>query len=250
MSLAAAFRDDIEVLPVDREPITIDQLRQLMRWSFGPDAVKLADLWQVFNDRLWGGRLEPCPIWLPRCTTYGRWIGLCTGDPATRRTLHLQVKYQLRPATRAAVLLHEQVHQALIETGQCSKHNAWPWCHEVMRITRELWGVEIWAAPAIPRRVDGRSQRVQRRGPAGQESITRQQIATWPCSIGLHVDVEQLLAEGSRGMPEEPLADGPRQIMVPARVEALPRESKCLRVVVHPVDGPLGNPHPTPRKPR
>jgi hypothetical protein len=207
---APVYRDDIEVLPVDRDRITTDQQRQLLTWTFGPVGAELAELWAALNHRLWDGQLDPCPIWLPRCTTYGRWIGLCSGDPEARRTLSLQVKWQLSRQARADVILHEQLHQALIETGRNPQHNRWPWCQELMRITRELWGIEIWAAPAIPRKVRSTdtgelvSSRVQRRGPQGQTSITRQQIATWPASIGLHVPIEQLLATAADAAPRVP----------------------------------------------
>lgn len=198
MTRAAGHTDDIELLDDDREPITVDQLRQMMGWTFGRDGEQLAELWAAFNDRLWGGSLEPVPIWLPRVTTYGRWIGLYSGNH-DHRSLSVQVKWQLSPQAQADVLLHECVHQALWEQRQCPAHNAWPWCREIVRLTRELWGIDIWAAPSVPRRVAGHSTRVQAAGPGEQVSITRQQIATWPHSLGLHVQVDQLLGAVAGG---------------------------------------------------
>jgi len=195
MTRTAGRRDDIELLDDDREPITVPQLRQMMGWTFGRDGEQLADLWAALNDQLWGGLLEPTPIWLPRVTTYGRWVGKYTGN-LEHRTLSIQVKWQLGEQGRADVLLHEMVHQRLHERRECTKHNAWPWCREIVRLTRELWGRDIWASPAVPRRVAGHSTRVQVAGPGGLQSISRQAIATWPQSIGLCVPIDELLAGG------------------------------------------------------
>lgn len=194
MTPHSAMVDDVEVIDSDREPITLAELRQMMRWGFGDEGAELADLWAVLNDRLWDGQLEPVPLWLPRCTTYGRWIGLCTSN-GRGQVLHLQVKYQLCRHMRADVLLHEMVHQYLVQTGQNSKHNAWPWCSEIVRLTKEIWGIGIWASPSVPRRVNGKPKRVQRPGPDGQASITRQQIACWPHSIGLSLPLDDYLPQ-------------------------------------------------------
>ncbi len=74
--------NDIEIIDGDRFPITVDQLRELMGWSFGYEGELIAELWRAFNDRFWDGRLEPCPMFFPRSTTYGRWIGLFTASGA------------------------------------------------------------------------------------------------------------------------------------------------------------------------
>jgi hypothetical protein len=181
--------DDVEVLDLDRAPMTVQQLARLMQWSFGDTGQQLAELWHGINLRLFDGRLLPVPIWLPRTTTYGRWIGLCTSN-RRRQTLSLQVKYQLTPQAQADVLLHEMVHQALVESGQASGHNAWPWCQQIVRLTSDIWGHDIWAAPSVPRRVAGKSMRVQPNGPDGRPSLTRKQIATWPHSIGLRLPID------------------------------------------------------------
>jgi hypothetical protein len=183
---------DIEVLEAERHPLTVEQLREMMGWAYGPEGEQLADLWQALNVRLWDGRLDPVPMWLPTCTDWGRWIGLYRGNP-DHRSLSIQVKWQLSPRDRADVLLHEMVHQALHEGRQCTAHNAVPWCQEIMRITQELWGVSIWASPAVPRRVGGKSTRVQALSPDGRESISRKRIASWPHSLALSLPVQELL---------------------------------------------------------
>ena len=181
--------DDIELLDADRHPLTVRQLRKMMGWTYGADGQLLADLWRGFNQRLWDGRLDPAPMWIPTCTDWGRWIGLYRGNHQ-HQTLSIQVKWQLSEQDRADVLLHEMVHQALHESRLCPKHNAVPWCQEIVRLTQEIWGVSIWASPADPRKVRGKSVRVQKPSQAGAESITRKQIASWPHSLGLHVPMQ------------------------------------------------------------
>lgn len=178
--------DDVQVLDADRHQVTVQQLRQMMGWVYGADGEHLADLWQGLNVRLWGGRLEPVPMWMPTCTSWGRWIGLYTHN-GSGRSLSIQVKWQLGPQGWADVLLHEMVHQALAEAGRCTAHNAVPWCQEIMRISQELWGVRVWASPSVPRRVGGISKRVQAPAADGTSSITRRELAGWPWRIGLHV---------------------------------------------------------------
>jgi len=183
--------DDVQVLDADRHPITTEQMRLMMGWVYGTDGEQLADLWAAFNRLLWGGKLEPVPLWMPTCTSWGRWIGLYTHNHS--RSLSIQVKWQLAAEARAGVLLHEMVHQALAEAGKCTRHNAAPWCDEIMRISHELWGVRIWASPSNPTRVAGESVRRQKPSPSGEPSITRRQIASWPHSVGLRVNVHEVL---------------------------------------------------------
>lgn len=191
---APALVDDIQLLEAQREHLTVQQLRQMMGWTYGAEGQLMADLWHGFNEQLWGGRLDPAPMWLPTCTTWGRWIGLYSGN-AQHQTLAIQVKWQLGVQIRAGVLLHEMVHQHLHESRQCTAHNAVPWCGEIMRLTRMVWGQVIWATPAVPRRVNGKSTRVQRPGPDGMPSITRKQLAGWPHSLGLHVPIRRFLSD-------------------------------------------------------
>jgi hypothetical protein len=42
-------------------------------------------------------------------------------------------------------LLHEMVHQFLNETGDNIRHAGAPWCREIMRLTKQITGKEVWA---------------------------------------------------------------------------------------------------------
>lgn len=183
---------DVEIIEASREPLNFEQLRLLMGWSWGDQGLWAADLWMAFNESCWGGRLDPCPIWFPTASPYGHWIGLCTGNQAGQ-VQHIQVLRQLPEQQKANILLHEMIHQALVESGKKTKHNVEPWCGEIMRLSREIWGVEVWASPSVPRKRDGVSVRVQKRSPTGEESISRKAIAGWPDSLELSVPLNKFL---------------------------------------------------------
>ena len=184
--------DDVDVIDAARFPLSVSQMRQMMGWSFGEEGVCIADLWWAFNERFWGGRLVPCPLFFPRATSWGRWIGLYTRNH-DYQTLHIQLKFALSFEDKADVLLHEMVHQYLGESQQNTAHNADPWCQEIIRLTSEIWGQRIHASPANPRKVKGRSVRIQKPAADGTPSISRRDIASWPHSLGLHVPLNDYL---------------------------------------------------------
>lgn len=183
---------DVQVIEGARSPMTLEQLEQMMAWSFGAEGASVAKLWGAFNRELWGGALMPCPIWFPAATAYGKWAGLYTRNQ-DYQSLHIQIKHGVSFDDKAGILLHEMVHQYLGESRQDTKHNAKPWCSEIMRITEKVWGVQIWASPSSPRKVGGASVRVQALSPTGKESIPRACLAGWPHSMGLSVPLDKFI---------------------------------------------------------
>jgi len=183
------MNNDINVMDAAREPITVDQLRLMMGWSWGKLGTDTADYWQQMNQDFWGGALQPCPIWFPAAVPYGHWIGLYTCNHQSE-SLHIQVAFNQTDSFAGVVnvLLHEMIHQYLSESGQDTRHNAKPWCNEIMRLTREIWSQDIWASPAVPRKdAKGKSHRIQMPSPQGEPSISRKDIAGWPDSLGLDI---------------------------------------------------------------
>lgn len=179
-----SMQNDIEIIDASRSPLTFPEMRKMMSWSWGDRGVWAADLWRKFNEAYWGGQLEPVPIWFPQASPYGHWVGLCSGN-RQGQTQHIQLLRGKPDDFLAHVLLHEMIHQYLFETGQNPAHNAQPWCEEVMRLTKQIWGKDIWVSPSVPRKVDGKSQRIQKRSPARQESIPLKEISGWPHSLNL-----------------------------------------------------------------
>ncbi len=167
-------------------------MRQLTTWSWGEMGACIADLWLQFNERHWAGMLMPCPIWFPRTLPYWRRKGKCTGN-LYGQTLHIQILLGLPMQEKANVLLHEMIHQYLLQAEKPTEHNDWPWCDEVMRLSKDIFGLDIWAAPAHPRKVRGKSQRVQQVRADGRKSISMQVIAEWPQSTGWQIDIEEYI---------------------------------------------------------
>ena len=190
--------NDVETIDATRHPLTVAQLREMMGWSFGGEGELMADLWQGFNQQLWDSTLKPCPLFFPRATTYGSWIGLFTRN-LSGMSLHIQLKHSMTTQQKADVLLQEMVHQALSESRRDTSHNAKPWCEEIMRLTAKLWQQDIWASPSEPRKVEGRSVRIQKPSATGTQSISRTAIASWPDSLGLHVPINRFVATSSIG---------------------------------------------------
>src|SRR5262245_14336650 len=91
------------------------------------------------------------------------------------------------------VLLHEMIHQYLIERGESPKHEHEPWCREIMQLHRAITRKAIWATPeSVGKELgpDGKrkSTRFQKACPeTGMESIPRKDLSRWPHSCGLEL---------------------------------------------------------------
>lgn len=186
------MKKDIEIIDAKRDPITREEMLRLMGWSWGVEGVQLAKLWQGLNEKHFDDRLIPLPIWFPSTFPYGCAIGLFSAN-FDGESLHIQIKRGMEIGQKANVLLHEMIHQSLSESGQDPSHNGTPWCEEIMRLAKEIWDVSIWASPCSPRKIGGKSQRIQKESSGGDESISRKAIATFPDSLGLNVDIKNYL---------------------------------------------------------
>ncbi len=172
-----------EIETLNRPAVTFQDVRTILYSAFGQTGAAIADAWAHYSETYWNGTLEPCPIFLPAATPYGRWNGLCTYT--ARHVINLQLKYGQSDEDMRNVLLHEMVHQALVEQGVNPKHDDTPWCEEIMRISRDHFGERFWAAPSKVDRINGKCQRVQPNGPDGAMSLPLPEIARWPFSVGI-----------------------------------------------------------------
>ena len=182
----------IKIEKYARVPLSREEMDCMLRWTYGDEGTRLAMLWRSFNDQLFSASLAPVPIHQPTATPYGHWIGLYSGNEK-RETLEIQLKRGQCINQKIEVLLHEMIHQKLWESGECSSHNHPAWCNEIMRLTREIWGVEIWASPSVPRKVGGKSKRIQKPSPDGRPSIPLSSIARWPFSLGLTIPMDRFI---------------------------------------------------------
>ena len=183
----------LEIQGAERPKITFAEVRNILHYAFDKHGVAIADSWLDFNERFWEGKLEPVPLFLVAATPYGNWSGLCTHNK--QRTINIQIKHGLDLQTKRGVLLHEMVHQYLVESGANIRHNGQPWCTEIMRISRDYFGKAIWAGAPKMARVKRRNPktkemekvitRINPPGPNGEPSLTQKEIAGWPHSVSL-----------------------------------------------------------------
>jgi|GEM_PF-2622125 hypothetical protein len=184
--------EDIEIIDAERPKLDLNQLRLIMEWSWGDLGVFAADLWQALNERHWKGTLDPTPIWFPSASPYGRWVGKISGNHKGQ-TQHIQIVRGRSKQEKADILFHEMIHQYLFENSLNPNHNAEPWCDEIMRLSLEIWGTEIWASPSNPRKVKGKSARIQKLSLNGETSLPLKKIASWPDSISLNIPISDYL---------------------------------------------------------
>lgn len=176
-----------------RPDITYAEMKTFLTIGWGKLGQSVAEAWLAFNKRHFGGKLQPLPITIVNTSPYGHWLGLTCG--AGKRAHLIQLTMPTDAGELVAdrgVLLHEMVHQYLLERGESPKHEHEPWCREIMRLHQAIAGKRIWAAPeSIAKAAAGedgkrRSIRIQKPCPeTGMESIPRKDLARWPHSCGL-----------------------------------------------------------------
>jgi hypothetical protein len=136
------------------------------------------------------GKLKPLPVFLTQVSPYGHWFGLtCCRREVTHIALTAPKQGNLLVANRGT-LLHEMLHQFLHEKGDDTKHDGEPWRGEIMRLTREITGREVWAGKSTVRKQRGKDGRRSVRGNlphpvTGVPSLTHCQIVHWPKSVGI-----------------------------------------------------------------
>jgi hypothetical protein len=169
---------------------TVADMRRTLEVGWGQLGLCVADCWVEFNRLYFGGRLLPLPIFLTPVLPYGRCVGQteCCGV-VTHIALAAPRQGRFLVADKDT-LLHEMLHQFLHEAGENPKHEGMPWCREIMRLTKQITGKDIWAGAYTIRKVrDGqarRSVRINLPEPGtGRPSIGQRQIARWPDSLGI-----------------------------------------------------------------
>ena len=170
-----------------RPDIDFQQMRDFMHHGWGPVGLRVADTWREFNDRYFEGRLKPAPITLVATSPHGHWVGLCAGSAC--RCHLIQLTYPNGGEKLIAdrgVLLHEMVHQGLVEAGLDSKHRGKPWRNEITRLHLTLTGERLWCAYDQVKKINGHSVRVPKPAPEpDMRSIEQAEIARWPHTVGI-----------------------------------------------------------------
>jgi hypothetical protein len=151
--------------------------------AWGPLGINVVERWCEFNVTYFGGALRPVPLVITNTLPFGSRIAFCSYNPnTTGRTITLNVPEQHKSLLADNnTLLHEMVHQFLFERGEDPAHLSKGWRREIMRLTKQITGTEIWAGPSVVRRIDKKPTRLNAPNPeTGQQSLTQAVIARWP----------------------------------------------------------------------
>ena len=168
---------------------TIDDMYRFATEAWGPLGTTTVDKWKEFNERYFGGQLQPVPLVITNTLPFGKRLAFCSYNPAaSRRTITLNVpKDHKQLLADNGVLLHEMIHQALFERGTDAAHASEGWRNEIMRLHELITGSQIWAGRSIIKRIDGKAVRINKPRNDGTASMTQGSIARWPHSAGINL---------------------------------------------------------------
>jgi hypothetical protein len=161
---------------------TIEDMRRFAGEAWGPLGVSIVEKWRVFNIAYFNGVLRPVPLVVTNTQPFGKRLAFCSYNPDTHgRTITLNVpKAHCILLADNGVLLHEMIHQFLFERGEYASHDGAGWRREIMRLTKQIAGRDIWAGRSVVRRIDGKPTRFNLPSADGQTSLTQDHIARWP----------------------------------------------------------------------
>jgi len=101
----------------------------------------LKQIWNEYNELVFGGKLEYVPIMLTRAKKYYGYYGVT--DSSQKASMYISGHWNKPIEELRATLLHEMVHQFLHQSGEPDWHgHAEPFLREQARI-RDLTGLEI-----------------------------------------------------------------------------------------------------------
>jgi hypothetical protein len=151
--------------------------------AWGELGVKVVKKWCEFNASYFNGVLRPVPLVLTQTQPFGKRLAFCSYNPSTTgRAITLNVpKAHKSLLADNGTLLHEMVHQFLFERGEYPSHDGEPWRREIMRLTKQITGEQIWAGRSMTVRRDKHVVRINAPHPETKEpSLPQAAIARWP----------------------------------------------------------------------
>jgi hypothetical protein len=90
-------------------------------------------------------------------------------------------------------LLHEMIHQFLFERGEKAAHADEPWRREIMRLTKQITGKDIWAGASKSVRQGKHVTKINApHSETGALSLPQKVIARWPHDGNLGIDFGHL----------------------------------------------------------
>ena len=169
-------------------PFTVADMHRFAGEAWGPLGVSIVERWCEFNAAYFDGVLRPVPLVITHTQPFGNRLAFCSYSPNTAgRTITLNVpKAHRNLLADNNSLLHEMVHQFLFERGEYAAHDGEPWRREIMHLTKQITGREIWAGRSMTVRQDKGVIRINAPHPETKEpSLPQDSIARWPRTIGI-----------------------------------------------------------------
>jgi len=164
--------------------------------AWGDLGRNVVNKWVEFNETYFAGELRPIPLMITPTLPYGRRVADCSGCAGHGRLIRVNLpKDHNVLVADYNTLLHEMIHQFLLERGESPKHESEGWRREIMRLNKMIIGKEIWAGRSKTVRkkdpADSKSSyvvRINEPAPDGRPSLSQRQISRWPhdgCGINL-----------------------------------------------------------------
>jgi hypothetical protein len=167
---------------------TVEDMRRFAGEAWGELGANVVEQWCRFNVAYFDNALKPVPLVITNTQPFGKRIGFCSYNPgASGRAIALNVPADRHSGRRYQLLadnntwLHEMVHQFLNERGENAKHLSDGWRREIMRLTKQITGKDIWAGRSKSFRRGKCIVRMNAPHPETKEpSLPQSIIARWP----------------------------------------------------------------------
>jgi hypothetical protein len=183
------------MLDVTSSRFTVEDMRRFAGEAWGPIGVNIVERWCEYNAAYFDNALRPVPLVITNTQPFGKRLAFCSYNPNTSgRTITLNVpKMHKSLLADNNTLVHEMVHQLLFERGENAAHSSEGWRREIMRLTKQITGKEVWAGRSkTVRQDDKRVVRINAAHPQTNEpSLPQAIIARWPHD-GLGIDLGYL----------------------------------------------------------
>jgi hypothetical protein len=167
---------------------TLEHMDRFAYEAWGELGREVVYKWREFNETYFGNALKPVPLVITNTQPFGKRLAFCSYDPnASGRTITLNVPKQQHAGRRYQLLadnntlLHEMVHQFLFERGEDAAHLSSGWRREIMRLTKQITGKDIWCGASRTVRQNGGVVRINLPNKdTGAASLPQKVIARWP----------------------------------------------------------------------
>jgi hypothetical protein len=182
MSKSSEFANDLTTPP----GFTFDDMLNFAGEAWSGLGINAVRKWAVYNEQYFGGMLRPIPIVITNTLPFGRRLAFCSHGLGRTITINVPREHNRLLGDNCS-LLHEMIHQCLLERGEYASHDGAGWRREIMRLHKEITGSEIWAGRSKTARQAGKVVRINEPHRDGRASLTQDEIACWPRSVNIRL---------------------------------------------------------------